>query len=159
MQNFCYYLRMKNFLFSVSLLVIFVLVPCIFAGCRNSNNSENNSSSPSDTPKIEVLREFRFEALNNFENINYDFNNNRITLSLDENSNKNVVNFSAKIFNDNKLESKQSIIYSISNSEDIEIVNCKFTNVYLKFNKVGTYVLKLTDDVELLNKTLTIIVE
>lgn len=148
---------MKKILICI-LLALSVVIPFVFVGCGNSNNN-SNTSTPSTPPKVDVSREFRFEALNDFNNIDYQFDKNKITVKLNENSSQNVVNFSVKIFNNNKLEDKQSIIYSISNKDDIEIVNCKFANVYLKFNKTGTYTLKLTDEFELLKQSLTIIVE
>lgn len=159
-EKIVYFVSMKKFVICFLLVVALFIVPMIFAGCKNDTPAKSESSSkPSSETTIETSRKFKFERQNNFENINYDFENNKITLKLSSDDKRNVVNFSVKIYEGDTLYEKQSIRYEISNSNEIEIVNFAFTNFYLKFNKTGTYSLKIYDEFEYITKIISIVVE
>lgn len=150
---------MKKFVICFLLIFTLTVIPLLFVGCnKDTSGASEISNNPNDETSIVTAREFRFEKQNNFENINYDFDNNKITLNLSTEETLNVVSFSVKIYNDNKLSQDQSILYEISNSNEIEVVNFAFTNFYLKFNKAGTYSLKIFDEFEYLTKTILIVV-
>ena len=150
---------MKKFITCFLLIITLIVIPMLFVGCDNGTPDKSEiSNNPNDETSIITSREFRFEKQNSFENINYDFDNNKIILNLSTEETFNVVSFSVKIYNDNKLSQNQSILYEISNSNEIEIGNFAFTNFYLKFNKTGTYSLKIYDEFEYLTKTISIIV-
>lgn len=149
--------------FSMCLLLILIIsVPLFFVGCQKDNLNASNNNTRNESKSIieeKEPRSFVFKALNDYENIEYDFDNNLIKVRLVSDDSFNVVNFSAKIYNDGKLESKQAILYNITDEANIEIVNCKFTNVYLKFNKVGSFTLTIYDETEYLIKNINIVVE
>lgn len=159
-EKIVYFVSMKKFVICFLLVIALSIVPMIFAGCKNDTPAKSESfSKPSSETTIETSRKFKFEKQNNFENINYDFNNNKITLKLSSDDKSNVVNFSVKIYEGDTLYEKQSIRYEISNQNEIEKVDFSFTNFYLKFNKIGTYSLKIYDEFEYITKTISIVVE
>ncbi len=151
---------MKKFVICFLLVVALSIVPLVFVGCKNDTPAKSESSSkPSSETTIETSRKFKFERQNNFENINYDFENNKITLKLSSNPEHNVILFKVSIYYGDKFADKQTIRYEISNQNEIEKVNFAFTNFYLKFNKTGTYSLKIYDEFEYITKTISIVVE
>lgn len=155
-----YFVSMKKFVICFLLVVALFIVPMIFAGCKNDTPANSESSSkPSSETTIETSRKFKFEKQNNFENINYDFNNNKITLKLTSNPEHNVILFKVSIYDGDKSADKQLIRYEISNKNEIEIFNYVPTYFYLKFNKTGTYSLKIYDEFEYITKIISIVVE
>lgn len=151
---------MKKFLSII--LICFIISFCfIFVSCNKEDKQTSDTVSNSSEAEviIENNREIKCEAYNDFENIEYNFEENYIKLKLVEDNNKNVLSFSARTYYKNSLENTQIINCKITNEQDIEIVNFKFTNIYLKFNKTGEYILTITDNLELLTKNITIIVE
>lgn len=151
---------MKKFVICFLLVVALSIVPLVFVGCKKDTPAKSESSSkPSSETTVETSRKFKFEKQNNFENINYDFENNKITLKLSSNPEHNVILFKVSIYDGDKFADKQTIRYEISNQNEIEKVNFAFTNFYLKFNKTGTYSLKIYDEFEYITKTILIVVE
>lgn len=153
---------MKKFLPIVLLICFIFSFSFIFVSCMKDEDKQNNydvSNSSGEEVIIENNREINCEAYNNFENIEYNFEENYIKLKLVEDKDKNVLSFSARTYYKNSLENTQIINCKITNEQEIEIVNFKFTNIYLKFNKTGEYILTITDNLELLTKIITIIVE
>ena len=90
---------MKKFVICFLLVVALSIVPLVFVGCKNDTPAKSESSSkPSSETTIETSRKFKFERQNNFENINYDFENNKITLKLSSNPEHNVILFKVSIY-------------------------------------------------------------